>query len=531
MKRQILGAMAVSVVALTLGFTAEAKTLVYCSEASPEGFSPQLWDTGTTLDVVRPVFNRLVEFEFGTTNIKPALADTWEISDDGLTYTFHLRSGVKFHSSKSFTPTRDFNADDVVFSFDRMMNKQNPYNPVSGGAYLYYEGMGMPDTIKSVEKVDDATVKITLNHPESPFLADLAMEWASILSKEYADQLLAAGTPDQLDLVPIGTGPFVFVDYQKDATIRYKANADYFRGKQPIDDLVFAITPDAAVRKAKLEAGECDIIVGPAPADIDALKANPNVQVMGQEGLNIAYLALNVQKKPFDDKRVRQAINMAFDKDAIIQAVYLGGGKPAKNPMPPTIWSYDNDVQPYPYDPEAAKKLLADAGVSDLSVDLWYMPKYRPYNPDGKKMGELMQADLAKIGVKANLVTFECGEYRKKMGNGEHPMGQIGWTGDNGDPDNFLYLLGCNGAAEPPTQNNAKWCNAEFDALLKEAKETADVGKRTEAYMKAQVIAHDEAPWVPIAHSIVYMAMNKSVQNYVQDPLGFHNFEGVDKTE
>ena len=147
MKRQILGAMAVSVVALTLSLTAEAKTLVYCSEASPEGFSPQLWDTGTTLDVVRPVFNRLVEFEFGTTNIKPALADTWEISDDGLTYTFHLRSGVKFHSSKTFTPTRDFNADDVVFSFDRMMNKQNPYNPVSGGAYLYYEGMGMPDTM------------------------------------------------------------------------------------------------------------------------------------------------------------------------------------------------------------------------------------------------------------------------------------------------------------------------------------------------------------------------------------------------
>jgi dipeptide transport system substrate-binding protein len=345
MKRQILGAMTVSVMALCLSFAAEAKTtLVYCSEASPEGFSPQLWDTGTTLDAVRPVYNRLVEFKFGTTEVMPSLAESWEISDDGLSYTFHLRKDVKFHSSKAFKPSRGMTADDVVQSFDRMMNKQNPYNPVSGGAYLYFEGMGMPDTMKTVEKVDDHTVKITLTHPESPFLADLAMEWASVTSKEYGDKLLKAGTPEKFDLEPIGTGPYSFVDYQKDATIRYKANPSFFRGKQKVDNLVFAITPDAAVRKAKLEAGECDIIVGPAFADIAALKANPKLQVEEQEGLNIAYLALNVQKKPFDDKRVRQAFNMAIDKDAIIKAVYLGGGKPAKNGMPPTIWAYDDAV-------------------------------------------------------------------------------------------------------------------------------------------------------------------------------------------
>src|SRR5262249_8065266 len=174
------------------------------------------------------------------------------------------------------------------------------YNGVSGGAYLYFEGMGMPDTMKSVEKVDDHTVKITLAHPESPFLADLAMEWASVTSKEYGDKLLKAKTPDKFDQEPIGTGPFSSVDYTKDATIRYKANAHYFRGKQKIDNLVFAITPDASVRKAKLEAGECDIIVGPAFADIAALKANSKLKVEEQERLNIAYLALNVQKKPFD---------------------------------------------------------------------------------------------------------------------------------------------------------------------------------------------------------------------------------------
>src|SRR5262249_52483074 len=222
MKRQLLGAMAVSVMALCLSFAAEAKsTLVYCSEASPEGFSPQLWDTGTTLDVVRPVFNRLVEFKFGTTEIMPSLAESWDISDDGLTYTFHLRKDVKFHSSKTFKPTRDMGADDVVQSFDRMMNKQNPYNGVSGGAYLYFEGLGTADTEKRAEKGDDPTVKSRLNNPESPFLPALAMEWASVTSKEYGDQLLKAKTPEKFDLQPIGTGPYTFVNYEKDATIRY----------------------------------------------------------------------------------------------------------------------------------------------------------------------------------------------------------------------------------------------------------------------------------------------------------------------
>jgi len=228
---------------------------------------------------------------------------------------------------------------------------------------------------------------------------------------------------------------------------------------------------------------------------------------------------------------VRQAINMAIDKDAIIKAVFLGGAVPAKNPMPPTIWSYDDSVQAYGYDPAKAKEMLEKAGVKDLTVDLWYQPVARPYNQDGKKMGELMQADLAKVGIKANLVTFEWGEYLKRLHAGEAPMAQIGWTGDNGDPDNFLYLHGCNGTMEPPGQNNEKWCSADFDALLKQAKETSDVAKRTELYKKAQALAHEEAPVVPIVHSIVYMAMNKDVTGYVMDPLGMHNFEGVDKTK
>ena len=179
-----------------LAGAASAKTLVYCSEGSPAGFDPGLYTAGTDFDASsKPVYNRLVEFERGTTNVIPGLAEKWDVSDDGLTYTFHLRKGVKFQTTDYFTPTRDFNADDVVFSFERMLDKNNPYYDYAGGQYDYFVGMGMPDAIKSVEKVDDYTVKFTLNAPNAPFIADLAMDFASIMSKEYTDKLLADGHP------------------------------------------------------------------------------------------------------------------------------------------------------------------------------------------------------------------------------------------------------------------------------------------------------------------------------------------------
>lgn len=176
-----------SLVAMTVAASVQAKTLVYCSEGSPEGFNPQLFTSGTTYDASSvPLYNRLVEFKIGTTEVIPGLAEKWEVSEDGKTYTFHLRKGVKWHDNKEFKPTRELNADDVVFSFDRQKNAQNPYHKVSGGSYEYFEGMGLPELISEVKKVDDNTVQFVLTRPEAPFLADLAMDFASILSKEYA---------------------------------------------------------------------------------------------------------------------------------------------------------------------------------------------------------------------------------------------------------------------------------------------------------------------------------------------------------
>jgi dipeptide transport system substrate-binding protein len=518
--------------ATALSGVASAKTLVYCSEGSPEGFDPALYTAGTTFDASsRPVYNRLLEFEPGTTNPVPALAESYEVSDDGLQYTFKLRPGVKFQTTEFFTPTRDMNADDVIFSFERQLKADHPWHQyVAGAAWEYFNGMGFPDLIASIEKVDDMTVKFTLKQKEAPFVANLGMDFASIMSKEYADKLEAEGKKEQMNQMPVGTGPFAFVAYQQDAVIRYKANADYWGGKEKIDDLVFAITTDAAVRLQKLKAGECHIFPYPNAADVEAMKADSNLQVMEQEGLNIAYLAFNTKQAPFDRTEVRKALAQAVNKQAIVDAVFQGLATPATNPIPPTMWSYNKAIEDDKYDPAAAKAALEAAGVKDLSMKIWAMPVARPYMLNARRAAELIQSDFAAVGVNVEIVSYEWAEYLK-LSKAEDRDGAVmlGWTGDNGDPDNFLHtLLGC---AAVGGNNRAQWCNEEFDKIVNAAKVTVDQGERTKLYEEAQVVFKREAPWITLDHSLVVMPMSAKVSGYVMSPLGHHSFSGVDIAE
>ncbi|SDR46871.1 ABC transporter substrate-binding protein [Pseudovibrio sp. Tun.PSC04-5.I4] len=525
MKKSILMG---SVFAATLTFATlgMAKTLVYCSEGSPEGFTPALYTAGTTFDASsKNIFNRLIEFERGTTNVVPGLAESWEVSEDGKKYTFHLRKGVKFHTTNKFAPSRDFNADDVIFSFDRQSNKENPYHSVSGGTYEYFNSMSMPTLIKDIVKVDDYTVKFVLSRPEAPMIANLAMDFASIHSAEYADKMM--DNKETFDQNPVGTGPFQLVGYQKDAAIRYKANPDYWAGKAPIDNLIFAITTDPAVAYQKLKVGECHIMAYPNPADIAAMKEDPSINLLQSEGLNIGFLAYNTQMPPFDNVKVRKALNSAINKQAILDTVFQGAGKAATNPIPPTIWSYKADLKDDTYDPAAAKAALQAEGVKDLKMKIWAMPVPRPYNPNARRMAEVIQADFAKVGVDVEIVTYEWGEYLKRSTDVERDGAVLlGWTGDNGDPDNFLaVLLGCDGVGGA---NRAQWCNAEFESLIQKAKVTANPAERTKLYEQAQVVFKREAPWATIAHSLVSQPISVNVKNYKIDPFGGHIFYGVD---
>ena len=526
-KTRALSALALSA---ALGLVpAMAKTLVYCSEGSPENFYPGINTTGTSFDVTEQIYDGLVNFERGGTKVIPALAESWTVSKDGLEYLFHLRKGVKWQNTKYFQPTRDFNADDVLFMIERQWKEDNPYFKVTSPNHSYFNDMGMPKLLKAVEKVDAYTVKFTLNRAEAPFLADLAMQWAGIQSKEYADAMLKAGTPEKIDQEPVGTGPFALVQYQKDAIVRFKAHPAYWAGKAKIDDLIFSITPDASVRWAKLQKAECHVMPYPNPADLDSIRKDAQVQVLEQAGLNVGYLAYNTTKKPFDDVRVRKAINMAIDKAAIISAVYLGTAVAAVNPIPPSMWAYNKAIKDDAFNPAEAKKLLAAAGYPNgFTTDLWAMPVQRPYNPNAKRIAELMQADLAKIGVTAEIKSFEWGEYRKRMQAGEHQMGMLGWTGDNGDPDNFLdTLLGCD-AAKTNGSNVAKFCYQPYEDVVSKAKVITNVAERTKLYEQAQRIFKEQAPWFTIAHAVQIKPIRKEVLDFRLSPFGRHTFYGVD---
>ena len=527
LKRSALCALALPAL-LAVG-QAGAKTLVYCSEGSPENFAPSINTTGTSFDASTQIYDTLVGFERGGTKVVPGLAESWTVSKDGLEYIFKLRKGVKWHANKNFTPSRDFNADDILFMFERQWKENDPYFKVTSSNHSYFNDMGMPKLLKSVDKLDEYTLKIVLNAPEAPFLSNLAMQYAGVQSKEYAIAMLKAGTPEKIDQEPLGTGAFILVQYQKDAIIRYKANPQYWAGKAKIDDLIFSITPDASVRWAKLQKGECHVMPYPNPADLPAIRKDPNVVVLEQPGLNVGYLAYNTTKKPFDDVRVRKAVNMAINKKAIVDAVYLGTGVPATNPIPPTQWSYNKAIKDDAFNPEEAKKLLAAAGLKDgFSTDLWAMPVQRPYNPNAKRIAELMQADLAKVGIKAEIKSFEWGEYRKRMQAGEHQMGMLGWTGDNGDPDNFLNtLLGCSSAKQNGS-NVAKFCYQPFEDLIQKAKVVSNPAERAKLYEKAQVIFKEQAPWFTIAHSVQLKPVRKEVIDFKLSPFGRHSFYGVD---
>jgi dipeptide transport system substrate-binding protein len=505
-----------------------AKTLVFCSDASPAGFDPAQYTTSVEFSAAAyTVYNRLVEFEHGGTKVEPGLAQSWEISEDGRVYTFHLRHGVKFHTTSYFKPTREFDADDVVRTFERMLDPNDALRKAYPVSFPYFVDLGLATNLAKVEKVDPYTVRMTLHRASAPFLSELAMPFASIISAEYADRLMQAGRASDLNREPIGTGPFIFHSYVKDATIRFDGNADYWKpGVVRVSKLVFRITPDPAVREEELKEGECQVMNYPRPADIASLSRDPNLQMPHQVGFNLGFLAYNTAHKPLDNVEVRRALDMAIDKAAIVKSVYQGAGQIAVNPMPPTQWSYDAALKDPPYDPVRAKALLAKAGYPDgFTLTLWAMPVQRPYNPNARLMAEMIQADWAKIGVHAVIATYEWGEYVRRAHAGEHDAMLIGFTGDNGDPDNWLgVLLSC---ASVNGSNFSRWCDKPFDDLIVKARETIDTKERTRLYTQAQEIFKQQVPFTPIAHSTVYQPLRKNVVGFKIDPFGPTQFWGV----
>ena len=420
-------------------------------------------------------------------------------------------------------------ADDVVFSFHRMMDHDDPFYRNANGTFPEFQVL-LQSSLQAVDKVDDHTVAFTLHAPLAPLTALLTMQPMGIVSAEYAATALKAGHPEWLDQEPIGTGPFAFMRYIKDSQVRFRAFPGFWgrTGGQPdrvagVDTLVFSITPDASVRWARLRAGECQVARYPNPADLPAMRADPDITVQQAPIAAFDYIGFNTTKKPFYDRRVRQALAMAIDLEALVRAVYQGTGTPTAALIPPALWGHDGSITLYRHDPEAAKRLLAEAGLPNgFSTDLWAIPVVRAYMPAGRQAAEMIQADWAKIGVKATIVTYEWDEYLKRVRSGEASVGMLGGTWDYPDPSEEMAGFLC-GAPLSVTH----WCSREYDAAVRQANASSNRDTRVRLYLQAQQAMHEDVPILQFADVQAYVPVSRKVHGFVLHFLGGQPFGGV----
>lgn len=504
--------------------------IIYCSEGNPNSFNPQLDTSGTTSDAsAHQIYDRLMNFDPLTGKIIPALASSWLVSNDGLTYTFQLRRGVSFHTTPYFIPTRSFNADDVMFSINRWRVASHPYHNVSGGSYPYFTSLGLNDIILEINRINGYRVEIKLTRPDSSFLSNLATDFAVILSEEYANVLTKLNRPSAIDHFPIGTGPFKFVDYRKDRYIRFAKHPDYWQHNNAPEKLIYDITPSSSLRLAKLMTGECDVAAFPAYSELELIRERPDLILEEKPGLNVGFWAFNTSKPPFDNPKVRRALAMAVDKNTLIEAVYFGSAVAAKSLVPESSWAYQSDLVDTNYNPVMARQLLRESGIREgFTMNIWAMPVERAYNPNARKMAELMQSYLAQVGVRVNIVSYEWSTFRQRLSQGLHDSVLIGWSADNGDPDNFYRpLLTCS-SIESGT-NRAMWCNPEYDKVVDKALKFTETDQRIEFYRLANKIIAEEVPLVPIAHAYRYRAHRIELQGLLINPFGAVRFGDVQK--
>ena len=496
-------------VASVMGQTATGGTLIFGRGGDSITLDPAHIEDGESAKVCDMIYDTLVQYREDTTDLEPALAESWTRSPDGLIWTFYLRQGVQFHDGTPLT------ADAVVFSLSRPLVLFRNFHE---------------EFISQIVALDPFTVQIQLKTPYAPFISTLAGTSFSIVSPA-AVRTLGEN--------PIGTGPFKFVQWDRNDQIVLSANDTHWAGKPALNKLIFRSIPDNAMRLAELQAGNLHVMEFPNPDEIPLIQGDPQLALLMQPSLNTGYVAMNMEKPPFDNLKVRLAINHAINKAEIIERLYRGLAIPAKNPIPPTLWSYDHSIEDYAYDPELAKQLLAEAGYPDgFETTLWALPVPRPYIPDGMAMAMAIQSDLQNVGINTNIVTYDWATYLEKTANGEHDMAMLGWIADVADPDNFLYtLLSIPNAEKPGAYNISFYRNEELQRILEIARTTTDEDireaelrsgsritdrdVRIELYQQAQAIVHRDAPWVPLAHAQRILVINKDVKNLKLSPLGW----------
>jgi ABC-type transport system substrate-binding protein len=505
----------------TIGRFQDETTLNFGIGTDVDYLDPRQTTTQEGYIAAANVYDCLVLYELGSAKLRPGLAESWDISDDGLTYTFHLRQGVKFHDGA------DFNADAVVAWFNSI--KEGAPGSQFDATRMSYMPPFITDLIDSVTKVDDATVDFKLPKPYAPLLANLAIPIAGIPSPAAIEKYgLDLGTN------PSGTGAFMLAstdDWTRDSQLVLTANPNYWGGAPTIQKLVFKIAPESATRLQQVESGETDVTIFLTPDDVRKARDNSDLQVLEEPGLNTNCVEFNVSKDPFTSKEVRQALNYAINKEELSQGLYDGGMVPAGGVLPPSDWAYNPDLKGYPYDAQKATDLLKSAGYDESNPLKFTFMVYnvpRGYNPAADRLGTAIQEYWKKVGVEAEIQTEEWTQYRTDRRADKFQCSLSGWMGDNGDPDNFLFSL--LGSPNIGSSNTAWYSNPDVDKLLEEAQTTSDQDQRIQLYHQAEQMIVDDAPWAFLGYQKNQVVLRANIQDLNLQPTYIYYLAGVKKS-
>jgi len=502
---------------------------VYCVNGQVNTFNPQKASSGLIVDTLAAqLYDRLLDVDPYTYRLVPELAESWEVLDNGATYRFRLRSNVAFQKTPWFTPGRALNADDVVFSFQRIFDRHHPWHNVNGSSFPYFDSLQFADSVESVRKLDSRTVEFRLKKPDASFLWHLATHYASVMSAEYADQLAKRDRQELLDRQPVGTGPFQLAEYRTGQYIRLQRHAQFWRGQPLMPQVVVDLGSGGTGRLSKLLTGECDVLAWPAASQLTILRDDPRLRLTLRPGMNIAYLAFNTDKAPLNTPAVRHALALAINNQRLMQSINYGTAETAASILPRASWAYDSDAKITEYNPEKAKQQLAALGLENMTLQLWVPTSSQAWNPSPLKTAELIQADMAQVGVKVMIVPVEGRFQEARLMDMNHDLTLSGWSTDSNDPDSFFRpLLSC--AAIESQTNFAHWCHREFDTILQKALTSQQLASRIEAYDEAQTILARELPVLPLASSLRLQAYRYDIKGLVLSPFGNASFAGVSR--
>lgn len=490
-----------------------SSTLTYGQSSEPMSLDPARISDGLSANITNQIYETLVKFDTDSSDVEPWLAEDYEISDDGLTYTFYLREGITFHDGT------DFNAEAVRRSIARQLEPDRedsmPYASFNFGS----EDAGTG--VESVECPDDYTVVFTLRAVSTPFIKNLAMQLSSpIVSPTALDEY-----DNDLSENPVGTGPYVFRSWDRDQSVVLDANADYWNDDHApqTETVVFRFISETASRVTALANGECDIIEGIDLSTADQVESSGD-EILTTEGMNINYLALRTDQGAMADVEARRAVRQAIDVDALVQALYGDYATVANSFMPTWMAPYDEGVEQLSYDPDAAREAFAELGITELTM-LTYSSQ-RSYNPaGGQELAESVQGYLSDAGVTLTINAYDWTTFLERREVEDWDLCASGWIGDNGDPDNFMNLL----SDTDPSINVSRFSDDDYTALIREGAATADGDDRDAVYLQCEEIIADQVPVVVLSHAQTLDAYAPGVSGLVRPMVGTFDLCTVSK--